>query len=254
MVRKNNKTVEFESPKEEELPEEELPEEEEVSDDKKSSSEDRTFKIIVESIKPEEDTPKPKPKLLESDGGKYVGKNPMQAAKKAFNRICRLADCDCYCKDSCSCDKTVCKCAGKKGCTCTYKNSCIYIFSIQEFTFDSFNKISFNKIFSYRGERTRLDKPQKVPRKDIEYFVNYISHVKSYKVCNSQNKPCIEKKTVGRPSKNKKEAVDEKPEVSKDEPSSSTNETESAPLAAAPKKVAVKKVAVKKVAVKKNSK
>ena len=87
-----------------------------------SENGERSFKILVESIIPEDDTPRPKEKLLKSDGGKFTGKNPMQAAKKAFNRICRSAFCECS-KEN--------KCQTNKGCKCTYKESCIYIFKIQ---------------------------------------------------------------------------------------------------------------------------
>ena len=122
----------------------------------------RNFKILVESIIPEKDTPEPKEKFLESNGGKFIGKNPMQAAKKAFNRICRSAD---Y------------KSSGEdKESKCDYKGSCIYIYKIQETTPNS-----AQKVFTYRGERLRLEEPQKVPRGNIQYFVYYSSKVKTYR-------------------------------------------------------------------------
>ena len=135
---------------------------------KEPSSEDgeRTFKILVDSIVPENNTPPPSEKILKSDGGKSKGKNPMQAAKKIFNRICRCTEYD----DG----------EGKKS---SYKGSYIYVFKIQETT-----PGSANKIFSYRGERLRLDKPQLIPRGEIEYYVNYTSKVKSYKPGNLTKK------------------------------------------------------------------
>ena len=109
----------------------------------------RYFKILIESIRPEKGSPKVAPEDLSANGGRYAGKNPMQAAKKAFTRISK---------------------AGKK------KGTCAYVFSIQETT-----QGSAKKVFTYRGERRQLEKPQAITKGDTQYFIRFSSEVRSYK-------------------------------------------------------------------------
>jgi hypothetical protein len=113
----------------------------------------RYFKILVDSILPENNSPKVPvgdgKNELTSNGGRYTGKNPMQAAKKAFTRICRVA---------------------------TDGGECTYIFSIQETT-----QSSAKKVFPYRGIRKELSVPQEVTKGDTSYFIKFSSEVSSYK-------------------------------------------------------------------------
>jgi len=112
----------------------------------------RYFKILVDSIIGEDAPPVPIGKEkdeLSSNGGRYTGKNPMQAAKKAFTRICRVA---------------------------ASGGECTYVFTIIETT-----QKSAKKEFTYIGVRKELDVPQKVQKGDTNYEIKFSSEVKSYK-------------------------------------------------------------------------
>ena len=118
----------------------------------------RYFKIIVDSIETENSPPVPigtGKDELSPNGGRYTGKNPMQAAKKAFTRISRVA---------------------------APGGECTYIFTIVETT-----KTSSKKEFKYIGIRKELDEPQEVKKIDKKsetesvYEIRFSSEVKSYK-------------------------------------------------------------------------
>ncbi len=85
----------------------------------------RYFKILADKISPESGSLNVNPDDLSTGGGRYTGKNPMQAAKKAFTRICRVAN---------------------------NGGECCYVFYIQETT-----QSSPKKSFPYRGIRTVLE-------------------------------------------------------------------------------------------------
>jgi len=126
----------------------------------------RHFKILLDTIKPDSD------KTLEPQlqkPGRYAGKNPMQAAKKAFTRICRST--------------------GEKG-------EAVYIFSIQEMT-----QGSAKKVFTYRGTRKKLEKPQEITKGDTSYNVHYSSDVKSYKPDKVTKAPAKKAATKKAPAK-----------------------------------------------------
>ena len=113
----------------------------------------RYFKILVDSIQPESGSPTVTigdgKDELSSNGGRYTGKNPMQAAKKAFTRICRVA---------------------------ADGGECTYVFSVQETT-----QSSAKKVFTYRGVRKELDEPQEVTKGETSYSIRFNSEVRSYK-------------------------------------------------------------------------
>lgn len=115
---------------------------------KKSEAGKRFFKILADSIE-SKGSPAIDATALSSNGGRYTGNNPMQAAKKAFTRISR---------------------AGAPGGECTY------VFKIQETT-----QGSAKKIFEYEGIREELEKPQPIKKGDTEYFIRFRSRVRSYK-------------------------------------------------------------------------
>ncbi|MDX1471795.1 MAG: hypothetical protein R3213_09890 [Flavobacteriaceae bacterium] len=126
----------------------------------------RYFKILIESIKPETNSPPVQEDKLSASGGRYTGKNPMQAAKKAFTRICRVS---------------------------VGGGECTYIFSIQETT-----QSSAKKVFTYRGVRRELDTPQKVTKGDVSYSIRFNSEVRSYKPGGTTKVTPPAKKTAGR--------------------------------------------------------
>ena len=124
------------------------------SDDEAEEPGKRYFKILVESISAQGESPNvpigDDKKELSSNGGRYTGKNPMQAAKKAFTRICRAA---------------------------ADGGECEYIFSMQETT-----QTSAKKVFTYRGKREELDEPQQIVKGGGEpYNIRFMSKVWSYK-------------------------------------------------------------------------
>nr|QBK86622.1 MAG: non-histone chromosomal protein [Marseillevirus LCMAC102] len=114
-------------------------------------SDKRYFKILIDRIAPENNSPPVSSDVLSSGGGRYTGRNPMQAAKKAFTRICRAASSD-------------------------GADLFSYTFAMQETT-----QSSAKKVFAYRGIREALDKPQKVTKGTTNYDVCFTSQVRSYK-------------------------------------------------------------------------
>ena len=131
------------------------------SDDDNQEPGKRYFKILVSSIIPENKSPNVQDDDISSGGGRYTGKNPMQAAKKAFTRICRVA---------------------------TAGGECTYIFSIQETT-----QTSSKKSFTYRGVRTELEKPQEVKKGDTTYLIRFNSEVRSHKPDGVKKTPATKK-------------------------------------------------------------
>lgn len=113
----------------------------------------RFFKILIDRIQPQNGCPAISPDSLSLKGGRFKGRNPMQAAKKAFTGICNAAS--------------------KSG----YEGKCTYIYTIQETT-----QGSAKKEFSYHGERYKLDVPQLVKKHETEYLVKFSGNVKSYKI------------------------------------------------------------------------
>jgi hypothetical protein len=112
----------------------------------------RYFRINLDSIKAEDNSPNVQLEDLSKGGGRYTGRNPMQAAKKAFTRIAKAGD-------------------DKKN-----KSECAYIFSIQETT-----QGSTKKVFVYRGTRRALETPQVVKKGDTTYNIYFDSDVRAYK-------------------------------------------------------------------------
>ena len=128
----------------------------------------RFFKILLDKVEPQGNSPPVNEKILNNGGGRYTGKNPMQAAKKAFTRICR-------------------NCSPDKGCS--------YVFVIQETTGNS-----AKKSFVYRGVRKELDEPEEVKKGDTTYLIRFSCEVKSHKspstTTTSSNKKATPKKAA----------------------------------------------------------
>ena len=174
-------------------------------DEEEDASGKRCFKILLETVEPLEDSPSVDEDKLKG-GGKYTGKNPIQAAKKAFSKICK----------NCS-DKT--------------SEQMIYLFSIKETT-----KGSPGKVSQYRGVRRKLDEPRKVVKGGTTYEVKFHNEVKPYKP-GKEEEPA---KTVKKAPATKSSAAEKKA------PAKSTEKTpaKSAPTkkaAPAPRKTAAKK-------------
>jgi hypothetical protein len=104
----------------------------------------RTFKIVLDSIKPRiEDTSK-----LPKNGGRYTGSTPMQSAKKAFTQIHRR---------------------------CTNKDEeCTFSFSIQETSSGE-----EGRVFSYTGRKLKRDVPLEIKKGESKYNINYSTEVKA---------------------------------------------------------------------------
>ncbi len=113
-------------------------EEAEVEDGK------RTFKLLVSSVNPPVEE-----NQLSGSGGRYVGRTPMQAAKKTFTQLARKV------------------CGGE---------ACDFTFTIQEST-----QGSDKKQFSYTGERVELEEPQTINRAGAEYAIRFKNNVKAVK-------------------------------------------------------------------------
>lgn len=110
----------------------------------------RKFKVLLETVRPgDKSSPKPDSKKLSAGGGHYTGNNPMQAAKKAFTRICRSV---------------------------TDGGSCSYIFSVKETS-----RGSKGKTFTYRGERVELDEPKELKKGNSTFKIRFNTSLKAYK-------------------------------------------------------------------------
>lgn len=123
---------------------------EEVEEVEEPKTKQRTFKLLVDSVKPPID-----PAKFSDKGGRYSGRAPGQACKKAFTQIVR-------------------KCYDKKPCE--------FDFTIREMTAGS-----DHKEFSYHGKRSVLATPRVVSRKDkkngkeVTYTVEFETTIKSLK-------------------------------------------------------------------------
>jgi len=117
---------------------------------KSSKPTERVFKLVSDSIISQGNSPEIDPSKLTKGGGRYTGKNPMQAGKKAFTKIYRASGVS---------DKKL-----------------SYVFSIQEVTSGG-----GSKVFTYIGVREKLQNPKTVSRGDSSYAVNYTSTVKAYR-------------------------------------------------------------------------
>ena len=103
----------------------------------------RWFKVLVDKTIPEIDE-----NVFSTNGGRYCGSNPRQAAGKAFTSLC--------------------KAAGEGGHE--------YIFSVQETT-----RGGKSRVFTYSGIRTELETPQVVSRGGTEYNIRFDYKVRAYK-------------------------------------------------------------------------
>jgi len=142
----------------------------------------RYFKIVLTEIVPQGSSPPINTENLSAGGGRYVGKNPMQAAKKAFTRISKA-----------SAD-------GKS------KKECSYVFSIAETT-----QTSAKKTFVYIGVRRELDEPQQVTKGDTTYPIRFESKVSSYKPTKAPVKKAAPKKAPVKKTAVKKAPVKRAP-------------------------------------------
>ena len=112
----------------------------------------KQFHIILESIKPEIDINKLS-KTGGKFGGRFVGKIPNQAARKAFGKIAKV-----HCLEHSDDD------------------ACEYQFSIQEYKNSGDGK---QKIYTYKGTRTKLPEPKIIKSGQTEYKVKYKTDLKS---------------------------------------------------------------------------
>jgi hypothetical protein len=157
----------------------------------------RYFKILADKIIPQKGSPVIPASELSFKGGRFKGRNPMQAAKKAFTGLCKAAT--------------------KLG----YEGECSYIFTIQETS-----QGSHKKEFPYSGERLKLSTPQKVVKDNTEYFVSFSSTVRSYKTPvvedstpKQESSSNVEKKNVpAKKAPNKKSVTIKTPEEKVVEP------------------------------------
>jgi len=111
--------------------------------EEKAGSDKRWFKVLVDQTKPPINK-----EVFSANGGRYCGKNPRQAAGKAFTSLCKAAG----------------------------EGNHKYIFSVQETT-----RGSKQRIFTYVGVRSELDKPQVVSRGGTEYSIRFSCDVKAYR-------------------------------------------------------------------------
>lgn len=116
---------------------------EDEDDASSSRGGERTFKLLLASVTPSVSDEK----LLSGKGGRYVGKTPMQAAKKAFTQLARRVN---------------------EGAECEYT------FTIQEST-QGCKKAKR----SYHGKRVKLDEPQTVQRSNTSYTIRFKNDVRS---------------------------------------------------------------------------
>jgi hypothetical protein len=139
----------------------------------KSATPKRTFTLVPESImnassgSVDVDT-----STLPKNKGKYKGKTPMQAAKKAFS--------------------TIRKRCGEKD------TSCSFIFSIQEITPNS-----KKSTFTYIGQKQKLEEPHTIHKKGKQYDVNFSTSIKAYKGVLPTKKPSKAAKSSKKTKKTK---------------------------------------------------
>jgi hypothetical protein len=155
--------------KEKAAPAKKEPQAEEVaaeSSEEERGSGYRYFKILTTRIRPLNGSPEIALDQLSLKGGRFKGRNPMQAAKKAYTKICNVA--------------------AKSG----YEGDCSYIFTIHETT----QKAGKKKEFTYQGERRKLETPEKIVKDGNIYYVKFSSNVKSYKEDSSSEESAPEKK------------------------------------------------------------
>lgn len=158
------------------------------SDEEETGSGNRFFKIVATSIEPQKGSPEIPESALSFKGGRFKGRNPMQAAKKAFTGLCNIAHSK-----------------------LKYEGECSYIFTIQETS-----QGSKKKEFTYIGERLRLETPQKVTKNGTEYFVRFRSPVRSYSKPKSEGEASEEPKPAAKPaakSQKKVQISEEKPKT-----------------------------------------
>lgn len=183
----------------------------EDEEDEERGSGYRYFKILATRIIPQNSSPQIATDHLSLKGGRFKGRNPMQAAKKAFTKICNIA--------------------AKSG----YEGDCSYIFTIQE-TSQKSNK----KEFTYQGERHRLPVPQKIIKEGNTYEVKFGGNVKSYKSPSSESSESSDSSSSQPAKKTKKNVRIETPaEQSAAAESSAAAETSSVSAAKAESKPAV---------------
>jgi len=107
----------------------------------------REFTIVVDRVFPIDNSPCISNEIEQDKV--YYGQNPMQASKKIFTKIAKLAKC----------------------------NECSYIFMIKETTIGK----TCDKLFTYIGVKYKLKMPIDVSKGESYFQVNYKSDVKSYK-------------------------------------------------------------------------
>jgi hypothetical protein len=164
----------------------------------------RYFKILADKIIPQKGSPVIPASELSFKGGRFKGRNPMQAAKKAFTGLCKAAT--------------------KLG----YEGECSYIFTIQETS-----QGSHKKEFPYSGERLKLSTPQKVVKDKTEYFVSFSSTVRSYKAPILEGGEQSTTKAETSPAKVEKKTVPAKKAPNKKSVTIKNPPEESAPAVAA---------------------
>jgi len=109
--------------------------------------EKRSFKIVMDSVKP---SVKSKKGVLAEDGGRYIAKNPTEAARRAYSHLCRARP---------------------------KSNLCKITFDIRETT-----QGSGKLVHSYSGKRVKLAKPVLIERAgSLPYSVAYKSEVVALK-------------------------------------------------------------------------
>lgn len=123
------------------------------SEEQPESSSKRHFQVIADSIDPPIDLEK-----LSASGGRYGGKAPCQAAKKAYNKFVRNGAKNNDDDDDVNEDGML----------------DVYTFSIKEIT-----RGSPGRVFSYTGYRQLLEEPREIKRGETTYFVRYDTKVKS---------------------------------------------------------------------------
>lgn len=114
----------------------------------------RSFKLIPEDVR---FNSKCRPNTEELKEGRYLGKSPLQAAKKAFTQICRT-----------------------KALKPTHK--CEVVFSIRETTRDGKTQ---GKVFVYKGIREKEVPPKEIIKETLlgpkVYYIQFKNTITSYK-------------------------------------------------------------------------